>query len=257
MSISVIVYIKEKGCSLRRFFITDDPFGFRIEQMIVLILLTFTMLLSLVPMSYYLIGTNYATKDVDVYSLEFELISIFLNVFVFLLEFALLVSSCGVGLIVSIISMIKKRFEAKVFDNEFIAFISTKDGMKIFKEFAKTEWSSENVLFYEEVMKYQGIKKYKAAKKLAKQIKDNFIENGSALEVNLSGETRRLTKKRIEEFKMYRRYSKFNNIFDESLKETKRNMRDTFARIRTSPQFKWWTHLTNVKIEPTPEECFN
>jgi hypothetical protein len=257
MLISVIAYIKEKGCSIKRFFITDDPFGFRIEQIIVLIVLTFTMILSLVPMSAYLIDRKMVVNDIDVYSLEVELVTIFLHVCVFLVEFVLLASSCGVGLIVSIVSMIKKRFETKVFDNEFIAFISTKDGMKIFKEFAKSEWSSENVLFYEEVMKYQQIKKYKAAKKLANQIKENFIENGSALEVNLSGETRKLTKKRIEQFELQRRHSKFNIIFDEALKETKRNMRDTFARIRNSAQFKWWTHLTNVKIEPTPEECFN
>jgi hypothetical protein len=243
--INILLFIKEKGCSIKKFFITDDPYGFRFEQIIVLLTVLASILISILPLA-----TTIGNPDVQVdsFSTRQQILDSLYAVFASFFEIALLISSCSVGLIYAIFSFFKRKLQSKVFENEFIAFINTKDGMKIFKEYAKTEWSMENVLFYEEVEKYRQMKKFKAAQKFAVQIKEKFIETGSILEVNLSGDCRKNTIKKIDNFDGQRRFSKYSCIFDEALKEAKRNMRDTFSRVRNTEVFKQWKSNSKVKL---------
>jgi hypothetical protein len=252
---NLIYFAKERGsCSVKRYFITDDPFGFRIEQIGVIAMLLATVFLSLYPLIYHIIRTVRNNPDNDVYSFQSELFGILLSVSYFIFELGLLASSSFVGLIVAIFSYIRKKFRTKVFENEFVAFINTKEGMKIFKDYSTREWSSENVLFYEEILKFNQIKKFKIAQKNAKNIMENYVEIGSPFEVNLSGDVRKLTKKKIDSMDANKQLSQFSNVFEEAFKETKRNMRDTFGRIRQTEEFKEWKISSKVVIEIKPKE---
>jgi hypothetical protein len=65
------------------------------------------------------------------------------------------------------------------------------------------------------------------------------------MEVNLSGEVRKLLISMINNFENQKNQ---NEIFDESIKEAKRNMRDTFSRINHGSEYKKWLESNNVVI---------
>jgi hypothetical protein len=257
--ISLTIYTKEKGCcKVKGFFVNDDPFGFRVEQFGIIIVLILTVLITLIPFSRYFVdlivistrsndGENRRGRSSGSFIINYLEVIMF-----FLIETFLLIATCAVGLTLSIISIIKKRLRTPVFDSEFEAFVNTKEGIHVFKEYAKSEWSTENILFYEDILKFREIKKFKAAKRQAIQMNLNFVEIGSPLEVNLSGDVRRLTKKRIENFQDHK--NDFNEIFEEALKETKRNMRDTFSRVTGTRQYQQWKNNTKVVIEDSTKE---
>jgi hypothetical protein len=246
-TLDIIFFIKQSGCGLKRFFITEDPFGFRFEQIGIVIMFLVTVGVSFLPIFAS------SSNEVDVRTSGYNISSITLTLCFFLFEMGLLVTSCGIGLLLAIISFIKsKTRNTRVFETEFVAFINTKDGIRIFKEYSKKEWSTENVLFFEEVLKYQQIKKFKNAQKHALHIKDSYLEMGSPFEVNLSADVRKFTKTKVEELQTRVSDSNYLSIFDEAMKETKRNMSDTFARIRHTPEFKEWKSTSNVIIEDKP-----
>jgi hypothetical protein len=255
MLANLVFFIKERGsCRLKRYFISDDPFGFRAEQIGVISMLFITVFLSLYPLIYHFIRSVRNNPENDVTSFQSEIFGILLSISYFIVELGLLASSSFIGLFIAIFSIIRNKFGSKVFENEFVAFINTKEGMKIFKDYSVREWSSENVLFYEEVLKFHQIKKFKIAQKTAKQIKDNYVEIGSPFEVNLSGDVRKSTKKKIDSMESNKRFSKFSNVFEEAFKETKRNMRDTFGRIRQTEEFQEWKASSKVVIEDKSTE---
>jgi hypothetical protein len=245
ISVDIIVFLKESGFDLKKYFLIDDPFGFRIEQAIGVVLLFFAVIISFFPPTILLIAefvpgiTEVEGVRGIVSSLVVVLIAIFFQIFI-------LIILISVGLGISILSFIKrKRGEPEIFDSEFDAFINTKKGREIFKKFAKQEWSLENILFYEQIDKYKKIKIVKVSKKRANEILANFIEPGSVLEVNLAADVRKSTKNKVINFKK----DDYKDIFDDAIKETKRNMRDTFGRIRKTEAFQNWKNFSKVVIE--------
>jgi hypothetical protein len=257
--ISVSIYTKEKGCcNVKGFFIKDDPFGFRVEQFGIIFVLILTVLITFIPFSRFIVDLiAQSSRSTNIRSQNGRSTGSFvinyLEVFMFfIIEIFLLIATCAVGLTLSIISIIKERLRTPVFDSEFEAFVNTKEGIHVFKEYAKSEWSTENILFFEDILKFKEMKKFKAAKRQAFQMNLNFVEIGSPLEVNLSGDVRRLTKKRIENFKDHK--NDFHEIFDEAMKETKRNMRDTFSRVTGTRKYLEWKNKTKVVIDESMKE---
>jgi hypothetical protein len=249
-----IIFIREKGCSFKRFFISDDPFGFRIENLMMIFVFSIGSVISFFPMASYIVDLRSINSNADVYGWRVELTSVGISIFLFVIELGILIASCSIGLIYSIISYFKTINEPQTFDDEFIAFVNTKDGMKLLKKFSKLEWSSENVLFYEEMLKFKQIKKPKSAMKFAQRLKMNYIESGSPLELNLSGDVRKLTIKNISRLDSSSDLSNYSNLFEDSLRETKRNMRDTYSRVRKTEEFKNWRNRSKVIINGTPRK---
>jgi hypothetical protein len=243
-TVDIILFIKENGCKLKSYFLYDDPFGFRIEQFFVIFFIIILIWFPFLPLGVYFL--NQREQD-PVDSLKGEISGIIQSMFLIGFEFILIMIFCTVGLILSIISFIKRKLEPKIYDSEFDAFINTKKGKEIFKEFAKKEWSTENIQFFEQVEKYKKIWHSKFAEKRAKEIVQNYVEAGSPLEVNLSGEVRKTTKYKVNNFKEFK--DGYKIIFDDAIKETKRNMRDTFARIRKTSEFEDWKTSSKVLIE--------
>ena len=249
----IVIFTKENGFKPKLYFGLDDPFRFRIEIFIDLIFLFFAHVLSLSTFVLNFI-TQRTTVD-PVTTVRGEIGGVLLSIFLIGIEWFILLAMGGLALILSMISAIKRKFEPVIYESEFDAFINTKEGKLIFKKYAKKEWSLENILFYEEIEKYKKIKSLKFAKKRAQELLENYIEAGSALEVNMSGEIRRLTKKRIQNFKDHK--NEFKEIFDEAIKETKRNMRDTYARIRKTLEFSIWRTSSKALIDESMLSSWN
>ena len=249
MALDLILYFGDIRCHLRgcyRFYFQDDPFGFRIEQLFGFLAIGLAFILGIVRIVRYLFPETVEDNNNIETRFRREFNNIIVVLAVLIMEFLLLIGFSCFGLIFSCISIIKRRFQPKVFDSEFEAFILTKDGNRIFKKFAKSEWSSENILFYESVEKLKGIPNKKYVEKRVNEIINTFIEIGSPLEVNLSVDARRETIKNVSNFKDFK--ENYDLMFELSIKETKRNMRDTFSRVRTSSEFKKWKKNTKVII---------
>eukprot|EP01080_Neovahlkampfia_damariscottae_P007279 gene7279-11597_t len=243
----IIIFTKQNGFKMKLYFTVDDPFGFRIEMFIDLIILTAGIFISF---STFIGNAIYQRIEIPgVYTVRGEIINIGTTIFLILAQWFVLFAMVGIPLLFAVISYIKRKFEPTIYETEFDAFINSKEGKAIFKKFAKKEWSLENILFYEEVEKYKKVWSMKFAKKRAEEILSNYIEVGSTLEINISGEVRKLTKKKIQNFKDYK--DDYKNIFNESIKETKRNMRDTYARIRRTLEYSVWKTSSKVLVDET------
>eukprot|EP01080_Neovahlkampfia_damariscottae_P007280 gene7280-11598_t len=241
----IVPFIREHGINFKSYFIQDDPFRYRIEMFIDSLFLVFALTISI---STFVL--NFITQKIHlagVTTLRGEIGGIALTLFLIAIEWIITYAMAGLALTFAITSFVQKKFEPTIYDSEFDAFINSKEGKILFKKYAKKEWSLENILFYEEVEKYKKSKNFRFAKKRAEEILSNYIETGSNLEINISGDVRKLTKKKIRNFKDYK--SEYKCIFDEAIKETKRNMRDTYSRIRRTLEFSKWKMSTNALIE--------
>jgi hypothetical protein len=243
MFIDFIVFIKQNGCKLKKFYILDDPYGFRLEHLIGISFLTlYAIPLSYVPMILFFVNEKWMVPDIT--SLRGEITGVIFALLITLTEWIALIALCSVVVILSLLSFFKKRKSKKpqIFESDFDIFMSTTQGIEIMKTFSKKEWSLENVLFYEDVLNYQKIKSTKYARKRALQILENYIEIGSPLQVNLSSNVRKSTKDKVENFVDFKDFHK--SIFNDAIKETKLNMEITFKRIRITEEYQDWKENT-------------
>jgi hypothetical protein len=245
MMVDFVVTMRGKSFNLKYYYFIDDPFGFRLEQLIVFLVLLSIYWITFLPVVLYAINVYFPPALIT--SLRSEIISIVQSIILIALELLVLFALTCVGLLFAMISFVKRKLQKPIFETEFDAFISTKNGIETFKIFAKKEWSMENVQFYEQVEKYKKIWNFKFAEKRAMEIFKNFVEAGSPLEVNLSSEVRKQTKMKVYDFKDYKEGYKI--IFDDAIKETKRNMKDTFSRIVKTEEFNKWKSSSKVLIE--------
>jgi hypothetical protein len=240
-----ITFLREKKFNLKNYFIIDDPFGFRIEHFIGVFAMISLLWVAFVPFALFLVNEKLPSQAVD--SPRGEIFGILQSVALILIELILIIVLISVPLTLAIISFCKRKFQPVIYDSEFDAFINTKKGRELFKKYAKKEWSLENILFFEQVEKYKKIWIFKIANKRAKEIVETYIEFGSPLEVNLSAEVRKTAKYKVKNFKEFK--EGFKLIFDDAVKETKRNMRDTYARIRRTLEYQHWKSSSKALVE--------
>eukprot|EP01080_Neovahlkampfia_damariscottae_P006414 gene6414-10421_t len=255
MILDRIHFLKQNGCwSSQKFYVHDDPFGFRLEQTILMIsLVIYGIPFSLIPMIIYFINSHLGTPDIS--TTEGEVSATTISIVLCTAEMVVLITTTSVSLLLALFSYIKKKLHEKRFEREFELFIATKDGFEILRKYSKREWSLENVLFYEDVLRYQNLNSAKYSRKRAVQILENYVLKNSPLEVELSASVRRSTKEKVETFVEYKNYHK--TIFNDAIFEVKFNMEDTFSRITSLPEYKQWKttwKATVEKLEESDEE---
>jgi hypothetical protein len=238
----IVLFTKVNGCNPKSYFISDDPFYFRIEFIINSVIIFILGILNLYQLAFLVANAKTDPNN----------ISLGLSVFGwnFVSEIILIFCLSCFGIIFAILNKIIQKFKPKTYESDFEAFINTKKGKEIFKKFSKREWSLENILFYEDVQKYENISNVKYAKRRSMEIYKNFIEVGSPLEVNLSGPVRKNLKLKINNFDEFKEF--YAGFFADATKEAKRNMRDTFSRIVSSLEFSKWRESSKNLIEEAP-----
>jgi ABC-type multidrug transport system fused ATPase/permease subunit len=245
MCIDFIVFIKQNGCNLKKFYIVDDPYGFRLEHLIGISFLTlYAIPLSFVPLILYFFNASWMVPEIN--SLRGEITGVIFAFMITLTEWIALFALCFVVVFLAMLSFCKRRKSKKsqIFESEFDVFINTSQGIEIMKTYAQKDWSLENVLFFEDVLNYQKIKSTKYARKRAFQILENYIELGSPLKVNLSSNVRKSTKDKVENFVDFKDFHK--SIFNDAIKETKLNMEVTFKRIKDTTEYQDWKENSNI-----------
>ena len=230
--IDIITFTFEKGCSPIEYFFKDDTLGFRAQFYFSL----FAITVSWIGTFYNLWGPFVAYSNADTWD-KYTTIFLFVTG-----EIGYLIGYGGgcFGLFVIFIQKILSCIRTTKYDSEFEALINDKKGKEIFKKYAKAEWSLENILFYEDVQNYLKSPTVKYASRRGREILKNYIEYGAPLEVNFSADVRKHLMNKLKNFDQHSDQYLF--IFDKSLEEVKRNMRDTYNRIPTS-EFKSWISL--------------
>jgi hypothetical protein len=236
--VDAIIFTKERGCRPRIYFSEDDPFGFRFQFYITSVVL-FAGTIGAVskPLSYFTKAPNSNEHNWYPYYLDF------LNI-IFPIIYTLCFGCFGV--IIVCIQKIQKRKRSKVYESVFDALINDKKGKEIFKRYSKSEWSMENILFFEDVEKYKECPTFKLAKRRSAEISKNYLIPGSPLEVNISGDIRKTLLKKLNNIDAHE--PEYLTIFDKSIEEVRRNMRDTFSRIPRT-ELNEWAKNSKIKIE--------
>eukprot|EP01080_Neovahlkampfia_damariscottae_P002736 gene2736-4145_t len=142
----------------------------------------------------------------------------------------------------SIFSFFSKKSD--VVKEEFLKLsevLNDKNNLKYFKLFATSEYSVENVLFYEEIQNYKKLKEDKRNDRAAK-LMDFFFQEDSIYEINIS-------KKFITEIE--ENISKGNcsvDLFDKALIDVvNSNLSDTYQRFKFSEVYQEMIQKTKKK----------
>jgi hypothetical protein len=234
--IDAFIFIRERGCSPKSYFTKDDPFGFRFQFYVNFLTILVVTIGQTNRIILYFIKSNSNAHTWDHY------LTILINTA--LTIFYTLFFGCF-GLIVVCIQKIQSNRKTIVYDSLFEALIKDKKGNEIFKSYSTSEWSMENILYFEDVEKYKNCATFKLAKRRAAEILKNYVVQGSPLEINISGEIRKTLLKKLnnlDEFEF-----EYLTIFDKSMEEVKRNMRDTLSRIPQT-ELKKWSSTSKFKI---------
>eukprot|EP01080_Neovahlkampfia_damariscottae_P010221 gene10221-2641_t len=242
--VDLITFTCRNGCSPIEYFVNDDALGFRFQIYLNCVTsFIYWLFTSYFFYSYFIPTNNENTWD------KYTTMSLFI-----LGQFGYLSLYGGVPpLLIVLFQKIIKCTRSTKYDSEFEALINDKKGKEIFKKYAKAEWSLENILFYEDVQTYLNSPTIKYAKRRSTEILNNYIELGSTLEVNISADVRKPLLNKLKNFDD--NSDQYLFIFDKSLQEVKRNMRDTFSRIPGS-EFKSWI-ATKVKKDERELQTLN
>jgi hypothetical protein len=231
------MFTKERGCSPKSYFSNDDPFGFRLQFYVNFFTILAATIGQFNKIVIYLNKTNSNAHTWDQY---LNIVINFVYSLVYFFCFACF------GLFVVCFQKMQKKRNSTVYDSVFDALISEKKGKEMFKKYSMSEWSLENILYFEEVEKYKECETFKLSKRRAAEILKNYVIQGSPLEINISGEIRRTLLKKLNNLDEYE--SEYLTIFDKSIEEVRRNMRDTFGRIPKT-ELKKWASNSKIKIE--------
>jgi hypothetical protein len=225
--IDIVLFTKQNGCSLKKYFLDDDPFKFRIELYMVFFIIIIGFLFTLVPPTL-LISTKLAGGTPS------QLRNIGGTLFFFIVE-CLQLSIPFYGVIIAFIRTIQHRMVKQVERTEFEELFNDEVGNELLKEFAINEWSIENIYIHDDISKYKKTQK-KFMKSKCEEILKTYIEEGSPLEVNISRRIRRITIQKIRNFDNENPLEIFDGVDFEVLM----NLQDTFGRFKFTQLYVAW-----------------
>jgi len=114
-----------------------------------------------------------------------------------------------------------------------------------FKEYARQEFSFENILLFEELKNWRG--KGKATVSEIQLVEKEYMSPFSIYEVNISGSCKKNFLKVLDDMKNNSRTSCEYNNLDFIETEILFNMKDTFDRFENTQAFKEWSYVYNLQ----------
>lgn len=210
-----------------RHYYQDDPLLFRWEMLIVFLIILFG--LPTVFTGPYT-ETSYSVLIVD---------QILLNVVHFLL---LLTAGAFVG-IAALVNFLREK-RVKQDDNAVKKFLKNPTGFELLSNYARSEWSVENILLYSDIQACKNIQDPKAKRTKIQEIINCYLRQNSIMEVNIPDDIRRDC------------ILKFENEDDNRLDEitarletaTLQNIYDTFSRFQQTLQYKTYIMAKNFSF---------
>jgi hypothetical protein len=200
--------------TLIHFFINKDPFFFRLEMSSSIVLIVFFI-------SYSVSGISGITVFI-------------LNSLVY---FWLWYITTLFSVVVTIISFIVTKlqnliYKDKLEKNIIEGILADAELHKLFQEFAKNEWSLENLYIKLDLLKYKRLKDKSTRKSLAEKIYEKYLSGSEAvMEVNIESSARHKVRKSIDEDMID------EEIFKQVETVVDMNLFDTYHRFRHSRDY--------------------
>ncbi|KAJ3423625.1 regulator of g protein signaling [Anaeramoeba flamelloides] len=130
----------------------------------------------------------------------------------------------------------KKGYTTEHFQN----ILNNSEKLKYFVQFCQSDYSLENIMFYQSVMKFKKISSKNKRKKYSKNLFSTFIQNDSHLEINIESHTRQ---KIID---LFEKDLIDSNLFDEAKNEVFYLMlSNSYPTFLFSTFYKTLIHETN------------
>lgn len=212
-------------CQLRRFFIEDDIYFFRVEAFGILVIGG--------------IGAIVST---------FLQIRLLITIVLTIVYYIILFFGC---LFVLIITIFKKYYKRKSSPEdkrsgtffELEKVFQKEETNKMFEDFCKNEFNIENVLLKKFIRDYK-LEKYLTEKKnMANEIFKTFINHGSIFQVNISSEAYIQVKEAIEKGEFT------EELFEPVEKDLTQNLMDIFLRFSRTKKYMIYQNIEKIKKE--------
>lgn len=199
-------------CKLYEFFITNDPFLFRLE--------TFSILGFLI---WFLIYINLGIRGVPaliINGLHYHYIYLASGGSIVILTF-----------IKFLFGLCQKKEQKPQNSSEIDLIFSNNEVSNFFIKFAKNEWSIENPLLKIDIVKYKIMNNLQQRKSITSDIIDKYLNSSAPMEVNID-------QTRIQNLKDKIQKEEYNDhLFDEIEETVNLNLLDTYQRFKRSKEY--------------------
>lgn len=204
-------------CKLRQFW-REDIYYFRIEIFLGFIFIYgYYIIYNIIKATQVLIG--YPLADGILYAFTYHLLFFFQTLFPLIITIVKFLLTCG----------------KKVEIDEMMFMLSDPKGNEICYNFAKMEYSLENILCYNDIQKYEAETDNMKKKTIAKEIYETFLEINSKLEINCTRSECDKVKEKMNTGEVSK------NLFTGIEKQLIINLADTFSRVIFDDEYKKWS----------------
>lgn len=213
--------------TLYDYFIKEDPFHFRLEFWIWIPLTFIFFICNTVATDLFIVTAN-RVPPVAFYTLT---------------QICIMMYMFGSSLIVTLFWVIRDLCFGKQEKEEINLILEDDYGREIFSNFAKQEWSIENISIYDDIQDFFKEKNPVQRQLKATNIYYNYL-NGqeSKLEVNINKNLCVIFKNRIDSDPDIP-----DDVFGPILQAVKINLADTYSRLRLRADFKNWKKTRDIR----------
>jgi hypothetical protein len=206
-------------CRFVCLFWRDDPFYYRIE-IYIYVLISFYLIVSQVLI--FILTTVLVLPDI--------VVALSKSIFTYLLALNIIIFPLTITIFnifrTCLLRIANKNNKTEIID----VLLGNEKTLDLFREFAKREWSVENVLIYTEIKEFENTKDFGKKQLIAISIKETYLEKNSPMELNIDDYKLKNFTKMLEE-------GKVDGIFNDILKTVKINLADTYSRFRFSNEY--------------------
>ncbi len=222
--------IKPKG--VMYYFGEGDPFNFRTDGIFCLISLILGII-SIVS-SFIIIETPSAANPGSI------VLWIYSRIIFQLFEYSLIMISGGT----CVFSIIKRKIKASRYehlsehDSELERILNNKGkAKKVFEEYCKSEFASENILCYDKIKKRKSVSDLDTMMDHAREIHEVFVKQGTLMELNITQETRNMFNEMLASGSTPTE-EKIHSAIDMLECEVLRNLQDVFMRFQYTSSYE-------------------
>lgn len=217
---------RKKGCFCRDFYFKEDPYLFRFEVIFFYLCAPFNVFIVTINSLFHLFQLE---TEILVLTIFFDLLPNF-------------VLACIINLFPLSVTMVKSlckcmKKKEKVDNDSIVTLLSNPDLHDSFKDFAKSEWSVENVLLYDDIINFEKSMTLEDAKKII----SNYLEKGAPLEVNITRKEADIVIKKMNDGELT------SELFSDIKQTTLINLGDTYARYIFSDDYITWEFKNKMK----------
>jgi hypothetical protein len=231
----IVVDIRRYGC-FNGYLTTRDVLKFRLDMIFIVFAILFQGLSSAMS------SIRSATLQAQIYESAQTVVLAYLTTALSILGFVFIQLVSGGTVVIVALRNMRKETNKEEETDPMIRMIQDKKGQKIFEEYCKHEFSSENLLAFYMIQEILEKKEIEKKRKSSLQLIDQYVKEGALSEVNLPKTVRQSLLNSTEKIKEMSE-DEIERLFKDLGNEVKHNLNDTFKRLRLTPQYKKYAQI--------------